>query len=602
MADQLTEKEHTLNENYRQKPKVAVYVCHCGGNISDVVDVKRVAEELSKYHDVAISREYAFMCSSTGQDYIVEDIQKNGINRVVIAACSPSLHETTFRNALVRAGLNPYLYEHVNIREQVSWVHKNDKEGATLKAIALVKAGVEKVLRQDPLNSIRVNAIHSVAIIGGGIAGMRAALSCAENGLKVSLIEKSEFLGGNLRKKGKVYPDGKDAFKIAEEFSKKVLANPNIKAYLKSEITFISGYVGNFQINVKKSDGEFEKVKAGAIIVATGFKNYTPYKGEYGFGLTDRVMTISEFEKFLEESSESKLKISGKEIKNITFLHCVGSRQIDGLDKPNKKGKVNEYCSRICCTTILNLANRLKEKFPDVNVSSIYTDIRTYGMEQEKIYKKASENDVIFFRRPLDERPVVEVKNDTLTIKTKDVLTLGEEVEIETDLLVLGTGLEPENIDDIVEYLKLPRSSDGFLQEVHPKLRPVEVANNGIFIAGTSIAPMDIKETLQSANTAAMKAAALLSTPDIPLDPFVAVVDEDKCTGCGLCPKECSYQGALVMMEKDVKGKKKMVAVVNPALCKGCGACVAVCQPRAINVAGWTLDQFEAMVEAIARE
>ncbi|NLI10058.1 MAG: CoB--CoM heterodisulfide reductase iron-sulfur subunit A family protein [Elusimicrobia bacterium] len=602
MSEQITEKDHTINENYRQKPKVAVYVCHCGGNISDIIDVKKVAEELSKYPNVAISREYAFMCSSTGQDYIVEDIRNNGINRVVIAACSPALHELTFRGALSRAGLNPYLYEHVNIREQASWVHKNDKEGATLKAISLTKAGVEKILRQDPLNSIRVEAVRGVAIIGGGIAGMRSALSCADNGLDVSIMEKSGSLGGNLNRKGKVYPSGKEAFEIANELSKKVLSNPKIKVYLNSEISFIGGYVGNFQLNVKKSDGKFEKVKAGAIIMATGFSHYKPQKGEYGFGLADRVVTLPEFENLLENSGEKALEISGKKVSSVAFMHCVGSRQIDGIDAPGKNGKVNEYCSRICCGSIISSANRLKEKFPEISVFDIYTDMRTYGMEHEKYYKKASENDIIFFRRPLEERPKVEIGVEKVNIKTKDVLTMNEEMEIEADLLVLGTGMEPNDISDLVEYLKLPRSSDGFLQEVHPKLRPVEVANNGIFLAGTAQGPMDIKETLQAANTASVKAAALLSSPDIPLDPFVAVVDEDKCTGCGLCPKECSYEGALIMIEKDVKGKKKKVASVNPALCKGCGACAAVCEPRAINVAGWTLDQFDAMVEAIAKE
>jgi heterodisulfide reductase subunit A len=209
---------------------------------------------------------------------------------------------------------------------------------------------------------------------------------------------------------------------------------------------------------------------------------------------------------------------------------------------------------------------------------------------------------VIFFRRPLEEKPTVEFEKDKIKIKTKDVLTWNEELEIESDMVVLVTGIVPNDISDLVEYMKLPRSAEGFLQEVHPKLRPVEVANNGIFISGTAQAPMDIIETIQSSNTAAAKAASLLAEPDIPLDPFVAVVDEDKCTGCGLCPKECSYEGALTMIEKEVNGKKKKVAYVNGALCKGCGACVAVCEPRAINVNGWRLDQFEAMVDAIAKE
>ncbi|GAB4028823.1 MAG: hypothetical protein Fur0012_02130 [Elusimicrobiota bacterium] len=602
MEEKISEKDHTINENYRQKPKVAVYVCHCGGNISDVIDVKKVASELAKYHDVAVSREYAFMCSSTGQDFIVDDIRKEGINRVVVAACSPFLHELTFRGALSRAGLNPYLYEHVNIREQGSWVHKNDKEGATLKAISLVKAGVEKILRQDPLNSIRVEALHGVAIIGGGIAGMRAAISAAKNGLSVHIIEKADKLGGRLNRSGEIYPTGEKALKVVEKLSKEVFSNSAIKVYTSAEISFVSGYVGNFQLNVKKSDGSFEKVKVGAIIVATGFNHYKPYEGEYGFGKSKFVLTLPEFNEVMEKAGGEDFIYEGKKIKSVSFIHCVGSRQIDGIDRAGADGKVNDYCSRVCCSATIHAVNRLKNKFPETNVFDLYTDMRTYGMEHEAYYKDASKKDTVFFRFPLDERPKVEINDNSIKIKTKDVLTWNEEVEIESDMLVLSTGMVPNNISDLVEYMKLPRSADRFLQEVHPKLRPVEVANAGIFLAGTAQGPMDTVETLQAASTASVKAAALLSSPDIPLDPFVAVVDEHKCTGCGLCPKECSYEGALTMIEKEVDGKLKKVAQVNPALCKGCGACVAVCEDRAIDVAGWKLEQFEAMVDAIAKE
>ncbi len=601
MSENITEKEHTINENYRQKPKVAVYVCHCGGNISDVVDVKKVAEELSKYPDVAISREYAFMCSSTGQDYIIEDIQKNGINRVVVAACSPALHELTFRGALQRAGLNPYLYEHVNIREQVSWVHKNDKEGATKKAIALIKAGVEKVKRQDPLNSIRVEAIKRVAIIGGGISGMRAALGVSEAGLEAVIIEKTDKLGGNLNRAGEVYPTGEKAIEVVNKLSKEVLSSNKIKVYYNSEVTFVSGYVGNFQINIKKKDSTYEKIKAGAIIIATGFEDYKPYEGEYGYGLSDYVVTLRDFYNILEKSTSGKLIYKNKEINSITFIHCVGSRQIDGIDKPQKNGKVNEYCSRVCCSSTIYTINKLKENYPHIEVFDIYTDIRTYGMQHEEYYKKASQNDVIFFRRPLEERPLIEIA-DKIKIKTKDILTMGEEIEIESDMVVLVTGMLPADISDLVEYMKLPKSADGFLQEVHPKLRPVELSNNGIFIAGTAQAPMDIMESLQASSAASAKANILLASGDIPLDPFVARVDELKCTGCELCINECSYTGALTMIEKEVARKKKKVAYVNAALCKGCGACVAVCKPRAIDLQGWSVEQFEAMVEAIAKE
>lgn len=596
----MTENIDVINDKYRQKPKVAVYVCHCGGNISDVVDVKRVVQELSKYHDVVVARDYAFMCSSTGQSIIEEDIKNNGINKIVVAACAPQLHELTFREVLARAGLNPYLYEHVNIREQVSWVHKHDKEGATKKAISLIKAGVEKILRQDPLNPIRVNAIKRVAVIGGGISGMRASITCAENGLEVCLIEKTDKLGGNLNRKGYVYPSGEKAIDIVERFQKEVFSNPKIKVYLNTQITSISGYIGNFQINIE-SDKWNGKVEAGVIIIATGFQHYQPFDGEYGWMNSKFIVTLPQFIEILEISKGSDFKYEGKNIKSVAFIHCVGSRQIDGIDKPQKDGKVNEYCSRICCTAAIYTMNKMKEKFPNVNVYSIYTDIRTYGMN-EKYYEQASKNDVIFFRRPIEERPQVLVNDFNITVKTRDILTFNEEIEMDVDMIVLVTGMMPSDISDLVEHMKIARSTNRFLQEVHPKLKPVEVANYGIFIAGTSQGPMDIVESIQAANTAAAKAVILLSKPDIPLDPYVAVVDEDRCNGCELCTYECSYDGALTMIEKTVDGKKKKIAYVNAALCKGCGACVAVCQPRAIRLNGWDLKQFEAMVDAIAKE
>jgi heterodisulfide reductase subunit A len=591
-------KDEAAKDNYRQLPKVAVYVCHCGGNISDVVDVKKVAAELARYPGVAVAREYAFMCSANGQGLVEDDIKKLGVNRVVVAACSPSLHELTFRNVLQRAGINPYLYEHVNIREQVSWVHKADHDGATAKAIKLVQAGVEKVLRQDPLNAIRVAAEQRVAVIGGGAAGMKAALAAAGKGLEAVIIEKAPRLGGKLLELGKLYPSGEAGAAVVKKLEDLVVAEKKIVVHTGAEIDFVSGFVGNFVINFKKSDGKMGQVKAGALVLATGYEHYKPHKGEFGYGEAANVVTLPEFISLLKASPEGRLEYSGKEIKTLAMIHCVGSRQIEGVHKPQADGKVNDYCSRTCCTAALHTANQVKAKYPGVRIYDIYRDIRTYGMQHESYYEQASKDGVIFFRHNEGDQPAVTSDRTGHTVKVKDVLTWGEELEIKADLLVLVTGMMPADIKLIAGQLKLPMGADRFLQEVHPKLRPVEMANSGVFIAGAAQAPMDVPETMASAGTAAAKAAILLAEPDIPLEPFVAVVDEKKCTGCGLCPAECSYEGALMMTEKD--GKK--IAVVNAALCKGCGACVAVCPARAIDVAGWTLDQFDAMVDAIAKE
>jgi heterodisulfide reductase subunit A len=591
-------RDEASKDIYRQQPKVAVYVCHCGGNISDVVDVKEVTAEMAKYPGVTVAREYAFMCSSNGQDLILEDIRNLGVNRVVVAACSPSLHELTFRGVLQRANINPYLYEHVNIREQVSWVHKADHDGATAKAIKLVEAGVEKVLRQDPLNAIRVAAEQRVAVIGGGVAGMKAALSVAGKGLEAVIIEKAPRLGGKLLDLGRVYPSGEEASAVVRKFEGLVAAAERITVHTGAEIDFVSGFVGNFIIDFKKADGEMAQVKAGAVIMATGFEHYKPYKGEFGYGEAANVVTLPEFMTLLKNSPACRLEYAGKEIKSLAMMHCVGSRQIDGVHKPQADGKVNDYCSRVCCTSALYTANQVKDKYPETRIYDVYRDIRTYGMQHEDYYERASKDGVVFFRHADTDQPVVESTRGTHTVKVKDVLTWNEEIELKVDLLVLVTGMMPADIERLSSQMKLPVGADRFLQEVHPKLRPVELANSGIFMAGAAQAPMDITEAAATAATAAAKAAILLSEPDIPLEPFVAVVNEAACTGCGLCPAECSYEGALMMTEKN----GRPLARVNPALCKGCGACVAVCPTRALDVAGWTLGQFDAMVDAIAAE
>ncbi len=591
-------KDAASKDNYRQEPKVAVYVCHCGGNISDVVDVKAVAAALAKYPNVAVAREYAFMCSSNGQGLIEEDIKTLGINRVVVAACSPSLHELTFRGVLQRAGINPYLYEHVNIREQVSWVHKADHDGATAKAIKLAEAGVEKVLRQDPLSAIRVAAEQRVAVIGGGAAGMKAALAAAGKGLEAVIIEKGPALGGKLRELGVLYPSGEEGSAVAGKLEALVRADKRITVHTGAEIDFVSGFVGNFKVNFKTADGKSSQVKAGALVMATGYEHYKPHKGEFGYGEDANVVTLPEFIPLLKNSPAGRLEYAGREIKSLALIHCVGSRQVEGVHKPQADGKINDYCSRVCCTAALHTANRVKAKYPGVRVYDVYRDIRTYGMQHEGYYEQASKDGVVFFRHTETDQPAVTSDRTGHTVKVKDVLTWGEELELKADLIVLVTGMMPADISLIAGQMKLPRGADRFLQEVHPKLRPVELANSGIFIAGAAQAPMDVPETMASSATAAAKAAILLAEPDIPLEPFVAVVDEAKCTGCGLCPAECAYTGALTMTEKN--GRK--LALVNPALCVGCGACAAVCPTRAINVAGWTLDQFDAMVETIAKE
>jgi heterodisulfide reductase subunit A len=579
-----------------------VYVCHCGGNISDVVDTTAVAEALAHHPDVAIARDYVFMCSDPGQNLIVDDIKAGKINRVVVAACSPSLHELTFRKALERAGLNPYLYEHVNIREQVSWVHKGDHDRATRKAIRLTAAGVEKVAQQDPLQSIAVDVIHHVAVIGGGVAGMSAAIALAERGIGVTLIEASDKLGGRAAELPTVYPTNEPGSELIRELRDHVFVEPLIEVRLRSRVTAMDGHVGKFRLQVQDPDGNTAEVRAGALILATGYDHYHPAQGEMGYGTSPTVVTLPEFLTILAGKDGGPLTVNQRRIGSIAFIHCVGSRQIEGVHPPQADGKVNDYCSRVCCTATLHAIREVQRRWPEVAIYDLHKDIRTYGRGHEDLYLEASRNGALFFRFPDEEPPTVTASDGHATVTTKDILTWGEELEIPADLVVLATGMTPRDISDLIAMRKLPVGADRFLQEVHPKLRPVEMAVNGVLLAGSCQGPMDIGEACTAAQTAAVKAAILLSKPVIELDPFVARVDENLCDGCELCLAECEYQGALTMVDVEQDGQTVRRARVNPALCAGCGACAAVCPPRAINVAGWTLDQFDAMVDAIVVE
>ncbi len=619
------------NQDKENKTKVGIYICHCGGNISDHVDVEELANQVKDLPDVAVTHTNMFMCSDPGQELIMEDIKSGKVNKIVVASCAPSLHELTFRSAIKRAGLNPYIYEHANIREQVSWVHHG--EPATRKATALVAAAVAKSKLLKPLEPIRVDAKKHAVVIGGGVAGLRAARDIADLGIEVAIIEKSPFLGGQTAVLDELAPDNEKAGDLLENMAGQILNDPLIKVYTCCEIVSSEGYVGNFKVNVRKnppksqndvkkldlyeksgnkygkfvpfagicpekapSQAEEFTIETGSIVFATGFTPYTPKKGEYGYGEFPQVITLPELIRLMAQNGKNSgtLEINGKKIQRLAFIHCVGSRQIPGIHEPDADDNLNEYCSRVCCSTTLSAANRIRERFPETHVFDFYRDIRTYGRGQEEYYDRASNNNVIFFRFEPEDPPVVEAGDNgfPLKITVKDTLTFGEELETGVDLVVLAVGMEPAKITELVDMMKLPVGADRFLLEVHPKLRPVELANTGLFLAGTCQAPMDIGETCSAAQAASAKVAALLSKGYVELDPFVARVDPEKCKAHGKCAGVCPEDGAI---ETDDNGKAK----VNPALCTGCGICVGACPENAIDVDGWTLSQYEAMVDAI---
>jgi len=657
-------------------PHIGVYVCYCGGNISHVVQCEKVAKRMAKLPKVVVARTDMSLCSAAGQAMIEKDIKELGINRVVIGACAPSLHEQTFRGTVTRAGLNPYLYYHVGLREQDSWVHSLDAQGATCKACSLMAAGVAKARLLQPLEPIRLSAERHTLVIGGGVAGLRSALDVARQGLRVTLVEKSPFLGGRMAQLEGIFPTCEEARPLLHRLIEQVAAHPNITIFTNSELIGCSGYVGNFNIRVRqhsrgvdstnadslraactqetpdefnygltkrkviyqsypgcypsaqavdwegyngepiqlngkaivlKDEPQIFDLTVGAIVMATGFDPYVPHPGEYGYGEVAEVITLPQLVRHLASmQAGDPLTWNGHRVQDIALIHCVGSRQIEGIDEPHEDGEINPYCSRVCCTATLHTAIELRERFPDTHIYELYQDIRTYGRGHEEYYRRAQEAMVHFIRFTGDERPVVSLAPagdaHPALVRVKDTLTYGEEIEVPVDLIVLAVGMMPRPIDDLVKMLKLSRGNDRFLLEVHPKLRPVEMAVNGILLSGTAQGPMNIQESLAAASAAAAKAAALLGRGQVELPPFVARVDPEKCEGSGACVEACLYEGAIRMQTIHENGRQVRQAVIEPANCSGCGACVSACPNHAIDVQGWSLAQYEAMVEAIAME
>jgi len=605
-----------------EEKNVGVYICHCGGNISDHVDVNQLAKNIETIDGVSVTHTNMFMCSDPGQELIQEDIKNGKINRVVVASCAPSLHELTFRGAIKRAQMNPYLYEHANIREQVSWVHHG--ETATDKATSLVAAAIAKAKNLEPLDPVRVDAHNHATVIGAGMAGMRAALDVARRGIDVTLLEKSAYLGGRTAQLTRLVPTDETAENVITPLAEAVCRNPRITVLTGTEVAGFDGYVGNFKLSLRQArpsviDGgppgtyvpfagyippvpsaadDEQILETGVIIFATGFKPYEPQENEFGYLTQPEVMTLPDFIRQTAENTATgkTLKIQGRDIRRVAFIHCVGSRQIPGIHEPGPGANLNEYCSRTCCSAILRAAVEIRRNHPDTHVLDYYRDIRTYGRGQEAYYDRAAEHNVLFFRFEPDAPPVIERSSGKypLKIRVKDTLTFGEELKADVDLVVLAVGMEAQPIADLVDMMKLPTGMDGFLQEVHPKLRPVEVANNGVLLAGTCQAPFDVSEACAAAQAAAVKTATLLAKGYVELDPYVAEVDHERCTGNGLCQKVCPVTGA-IQIDPAAEGR----ATVNPALCTGCGICVAECPEHAIDIKGWTLKQYEDMVDAI---
>jgi heterodisulfide reductase subunit A len=561
--------------------RIGVFVCHCGFNIAGVVDVKRVVEEIKKLPDVAFAADYKYMCSEPGQNLIRQAIKEHKLDGVVVAACSPSMHEVTFRKAAASAGVNPYRTEIANIREQVSWPHQNYPEEATLKAIEVIRTIIEKVRYDESLIPLGIPVIKKALVIGGGIAGLTVALDIANAGYPVILVEKGEELGGKVRRLSGLYinfnaPDG-----FLEEKIKAVMEHPNVTVLTRSEVKEVGGYVGNFIVKVETPSGE-KAFDVGAIVVATGFDLYPLQAlGEYGGGRYPDVITALEFERMLRDGL--KRPSDGKEVKSVAFVQCAGSRD------PQRH---RPYCSKICCMYIAKQASLFKQKVPDGQALVFYIDIRSQGKKYEEFVQRAIMDYGVLYIRGKVAR--VYEEGGRVFVRGVDTLS-GRPVEAEVDLAVLANAVVASpGTEELAKRLRVATDAFGFFQEAHPKLRPVESLTAGVFIAGAAQFPKDIPETIAQASGAAAKVLGLFAQRELIQEPTVAYVVEELCSGCGLCIEACPYEARALHPWKGI-------ATVNVALCQGCGACAVVCPNKASRVRNFTPLQYLAMVEEIAR-
>jgi len=585
-----------------EEPKIGVFICHCGVNIGGVVDVPKVTEYAKTLPNVVHAEHNLYTCSEAGLDSIKEAIKKLGLNRVIVASCTPRTHEPLFRSACKEAGLNPYLFEMANIREQCSWVHSREPERATRKAKDLVRMAVGRAKWLMPQTEPELEVKDTSLVIGAGVAGMTAALTLANQGFKVYLIEKEEEPGGIVRDLYKLYPTLQDASEIVNPLIKAVKSHEKIELLTSTDVSDIGGYVGNFEVTVSGKKGE-RKLEVGTIIVACGALNYEPPEGLYQYGVLDRVITQQQLDNMLKEGKLEKPD-------RIVMIQCVGARkgeirayELESFPKSDTaellrkilKARKEEgwpYCSRICCMNAIKNAILVKSQYPHTDVVILYGDLRVYK-EYEDFYTKSRENEVRFIRI-MEEIPaeITKAQGDRLKVVAYDMLA-GQEVEFLADWVVLSTPLRPRKAEVLLaRMLKVPISPDGFLMEAHLKLRPVDTSVDGVFLAGTASGPKDVSESIISAKAAAARASILMANKKLKTEAITSVVDEELCIGCGLCEEICPY-GA----HKVVEGKSTVIE----ALCRGCGACAVECPQRAISMRHFGDQEILAQVEALLR-
>jgi len=580
----LSESKHTLTQERvwpqetdiaGQDPRVGVFVCSCGTNIAGVIDVKDLASYAATLPGVEYVENNMFTCSTDTQDLIAEKIREKGLNRVVIAACTPRTHEPLFQETLQGVGLNKYMVEMANIRNQNSWVHPNEPERATAKAKDQVRMAVAKAMGNYPLTDVSVNVTPRALVVGGGLAGMNAALGLADNGYETVLLERGEALGGVALD---LYETWKGEFvkPALERVIDQVENHDLIRVFKNSTLKSASGSVGSYLGEIARGE-EIETLEFGACVLATGGKAFTPT--EYLYGEDSRVMTSLEFDRTLS-TDQSTLTSANATV----FIQCVGSRD-----------KERPYCSRVCCTGSVTNAVLLKKKNPQMDVYVLNRDIRTYG-EREDLYKEARDIGIIFISYTPETKPRVVKEGNDLLVNIYDPISQLD-LEIATDRIVLATAVIPNDNSSFVNIFKCGVNADGFLSEAHPKLRPVDSTVDGVFLAGLCHYPKSINEAIAQGKAAASRASVVLSKKTMKLDAIKSHVTQN-CDGCALCLDVCPYN-ALTLVDFEENGKNHKVIKADKALCKGCGICAATCPKEGIVVDGFTPGQLRAQVDAI---
>ena len=573
----------------KEKPRIGVFICHCGINIGGVVDVPKVVEYAKTLPGVAYAESNLYTCSSEGTRKITEAIKEHGLNRVVVASCTPRTHEPLFRETCEEAGLNKYLFEMANIREHCSWVHMKEAKKATQKAKDIVRMAVAKARLLEPQEETEVNVTPTSLVIGAGISGMEAALCLAHQGFKVYLAEKEPEVGGMLRKLHKLYPTDEDASSFLDSVVRAVKANNNIDLYTSTIIKDVKGYIGNFEVTALKDGKDEIALNVGTIIVATGAEEFKP-TGTHSYGEKKNVVTQLELEQLLKKGLPEN-------VNKVVMIQCVGA-----MEEPGGR----EYCSRICCAVALKNALLIKESKPDTDVYILYRQLQAYGREYETYYLRAQEKNVKFLNYLPEKPPAVNVEPDgRLKVNVYNTL-IGKEIPLDCDLVVLSTPLiQHEAGKSLSPLLKVPLGADEFFLEAHIKLKPVDFATDGIYVCGTAHSPKAVDESIIQAYAAASSAAIPMALGHVRSEAITAGVTEDLCRGCGKCKEACEYN-AITLEEKVLEAEPVfrapiLVDKVNEVVCKGCGSCAIACPTGAIAMKHFTDKQILAEIEAAYR-